>query len=89
MNIKRVNLYFNADREEDNAAYKLLTKQKKKTDYIINLLLRSNSIITEEIKQLVKEIIEEYNFKPKSKEYIENEERTSIPSNIFDFFEQI
>lgn len=86
MNIKRINLYFDMDREEDSSAYKIIMKQKKKTDYVINLILRSSDIRKEEIKELIREIIEEYDFKPEHKEKSESQ---SMPEGIYDFFEQI
>ena len=86
MNIKRVNLYFNIEREEDNYAYEIILKQKKKTDYIINLIARSNDTRKEDMKALIKEIIEEYDFRPKNKEKLEKQ---SIPKDIYEFFEQI
>ena len=58
MNIKRINLYFNMNREEDSRVYEEIKKQKKKTDYIISLVLKNNRLPKEEIKELVKEIIE-------------------------------
>lgn len=88
MNIKRINLYFDMNREEDSKVYEEIKKQKKKTDYIISLVLKNNRLPKEEIKELVKEIIEEYNFMP-NKESANGEEKSNIPDDIFNFFEQI
>ena len=88
MNIKRINLYFNMNREEDSKVYEEIKKQKKKTDYIISLVLKNNRLPKEEIKELVKEIIEEYNFIP-NKDNVKCEEKSNIPDHIFNFFEQI
>lgn len=89
MTIKRINLYFDLKREEDKEAYNILFNKKRKTDYIIELILASRKNDDDSIKKLVKEIIEEYNFVPNNKENVNIEEKTSIPNDIFDFFEQM
>ena len=89
MTVKRINLYFDLSREEDKKAYSILSNKRKKTDYIIDLILASRKKDDARIKQLVKEIIEEYNFIPSNKENTNIEEKSSIPDDIFDFFEQM
>lgn len=88
MNVKRINLYFDMNRKEDSRVYEEIKKQKKKTDYIISLVLNNDKLPKEEIKELVKEIIEEYNFIP-NKENANGQEESNIPDDIFNFFEQI
>lgn len=89
MTIKRINLYFDLKREEDKEAYDILFNKKRKTDYIIELILESRKNNDDSIKKLVKEIIEEYNFVFNKKEDIKIEEKINIPNDIFDFFEQM
>ena len=89
MTIKRINLYFDLKREEDKEAYDILFNKKRKTDYIIELILASRKNNDDSIKKLVKEIIEEYNFVFNKKEDIKIEEKINIPNDIFDFFEQM
>ena len=88
MTIKRINLYFDLKREEDKEAYNILFNKKRKTDYIIELILASRKNDDDSIKKLVKEIIEEYNFIP-NKDNVKCEEKSNIPDDIFNFFEQI
>lgn len=60
----------------------------KRINLYFNMNREEDSRVYEEIKELVKEIIEEYNFMP-NKESANGEEKSNIPDDIFNFFEQI
>ncbi len=65
MTVKRINLSFSLNRDEDLKVYKILSNQKFKTAYVIKAILyyteqtkpRNNK---EMIKEAVREVFEEY-----------------------------
>ena len=90
MTIKRINLYFDLNRQEDKDAYNIISNEKRKTDYIINLILSSRKDNEDDrIKQLVKEVIKECNIKINYENQDSVENKDIIPNEIFDFFEEM
>lgn len=96
MDTKRINLSFDINREDDLKVYNILSEQKYKTDYVIRAVLRflekENQLITKkEIKEAVKEALEEYggiSDTNKNEEKLEDTEY-KLPDKIFDMFNSL
>ena len=83
---KRINLYFDLSRINDKRAYETIKNQKHKTDYIIKLILKDNSISKEEIKAIFKEVIKESKFTPINNS---NDKDYGVPNEMFELFDQM
>lgn len=89
--IKRINLSFNVERQDDLKAYNILNSQRNKTAFIIEVILSSKEkegYDSKLIKRLIKEALEELNLKTSTKlEDYSNED--DIPDSVFDLLSNI
>jgi len=94
MAIKRINLSFSLEREDDVKVYNILSAQKYKTDYVIkaviNYLEKGDKMILdkEKIKEIVKEAILECSIDSIEINKAENNEQ-KLPKEIFDMFNRL
>ena len=93
MAIKRINLSFSLEREDDVKVYNILSAQKYKTDYVIKAVLSfmekgNKTLDKEKIKEAVKEALREYGIDSKDLNKIENNEE-KLPREIFDMFNSL
>ncbi len=96
MAIKRINLSFSLEREDDVKVYNILSAQKYKTDYVIKAVLsyigeRDKGFYKEIVKQAVKEAIAEcggITIGNKGKENVSCIQH-ELPDYIFDMFDNL
>lgn len=86
MSKKRINLYFDLSRRDDKIAYETIIRQRHKTDYVIKLILKNNTVSTEDIRSIFKEVIEEYKITSRTEK---DDKNYSVPNEIFELFDQM
>lgn len=86
MAIKRINLYFDMNRNDDKKTYDILMQKKHKTEYIIKLILESDTLCEDTIRKIFKEVLKEQGIKKIEKE-VNTEEK--VPEEFFDLFSQM
>ena len=90
--IKRLNLSFNLQRENDRNAYNIIKSKRQKTAYIIKAVLAYEGVTQEEkelkrIKRAIREVIKEMNLTADKNCYFTEE--TQIPDEVFQIFDSI
>lgn len=96
MAVKRINLSFSLDRKDDLEVFNILSKQKYKTDYVIQAVLsyigeRDKGFDKEIVKQAVKEAIAECGGITTGNSRKDNDDcvQHELPDNIFDMFNNL
>ena len=96
MAIKRINLSFSLEREDDVKVYNILSAQKYKTDYVIKAVLsyigeRDKGFYKEIVKQAVKEAIAECGGITIENKGKENDScvQHELPDDIFNMFNNL
>ncbi|MBZ4646063.1 MAG: hypothetical protein PWQ59_876 [Thermoanaerobacterium sp.] len=90
--IKRLNLSFNLQRENDRNAYNIIKSKRQKTAYIIKAVLAYEGVTQEEkelkrIKRALREVLQDMNLMV-DKDCNFTEE-TQIPDEVFQIFDSI
>lgn len=90
--IKRLNLSFNLQRENDRNAYNIIRSKRQKTAYIIKAVLAYEGVTQEEkelkrIKRALREVLQDMNLTV-DKDCNFTEE-TQIPDEVFQIFDII
>ena len=90
--IKRLNLSFNLQRENDRNAYNIIKSKRQKTAYIIKAVLAYEGVTQEEkelkrIKRAIREVIKEMNLTADKNCYFTDE--SQIPDEVFQIFDSI
>jgi hypothetical protein len=90
--IKRLNLSFNLQRENDRIAYNIIRSKRQKTAYIIKAVLAYEGVTQEErelkrIKRALREVLQDMNLMV-DKDCNFTEE-TQIPDEVFQIFDSI
>ena len=90
--IKRLNLSFNLQRENDRIAYNIIRSKRQKTAYIIKAVLAYEGVTQEEkelkrIKRALREVLQDMNLTV-DKDCNFTEE-TQIPDEVFQIFDSI
>lgn len=95
MNIRRVNLSFDLDKEEDKAVYEEISKQRFKTNFVCKSVLRyikdiDKEVITnKELKNTLIEVFKELDITQINKIVDDNIVEEELPREIFDIFSQL
>ena len=90
--IKRLNLSFNLQRENDRNAYNIIKSKRQKTAYIIKAVLAYEGVTQEEkelkrIKRALREVIKEMNLT--ADKNCDFTEESQIPDEVFQIFDII
>lgn len=90
--IKRLNLSFNLQRENDRNVYNIIKSKRQKTAYIIKAVLAYEGVTQEEkdlkrIKRAIREVIKE--MKLTADKHCNFTEETQIPDEVFQIFDSI
>jgi 3-methyladenine DNA glycosylase AlkC len=90
--IKRLNLSFNLQRENDRNAYNIIRSKRQKTAYIIKAVLAYEGVTQEErelirIKRALREVIKE--MKLTADKHRDFAEESQIPDEVFQIFNSI
>lgn len=90
--IKRLNLSFNLQRENDRNAYNIIKSKRQKTAYIIKAVLAYEGVTQEEkelkrIKRALRKVLQDMNLMV-DKDCNFTEE-TQIPDQVFQIFDSI
>jgi hypothetical protein len=90
--IKRLNLSFNLQRENDRNVYNIIKSKRQKTAYIIKAVLAYEGVTQEEkelkrIKRALREVLQDMNLTV-DKDCNFTEE-TQIPDEVFQIFDSI
>lgn len=90
--IKRLNLSFNLQRENDRNVYNIIKSKRQKTAYIIKAVLAYEGVTQEEkelkrIKRALREVLQDMNLMV-DKDCNFTEE-TQIPDEVFQIFDRI
>ncbi len=90
--IKRLNLSFNLQRENDRNAYNIIRSKRQKTAYIIKVILAYEGVTQEErelkrIKRALREVIKE--MKLTADKHFDFTEESQIPDEVFQIFDSI
>ena len=90
--IKRLNLSFNLQRENDRNVYNIIKSKRQKTAYIIKAVLAYEGVTKEEkelkrIKRALREVLQDMNLMV-DKDCNFTEE-TQIPDEVFQIFDSI
>lgn len=90
--IKRLNLSFNLQRENDRNVYNIIKSKRQKTAYIIKAVLAYEGVTQEEkelkrIKRALREVLQDMNLMV-DKDWNFTEE-TQIPDEVFQIFDSI
>jgi hypothetical protein len=90
--IKRLNLSFNLQRENDRNVYNIIKSKRQKTAYIIKAVLAYEGVTQEEkelkrIKRALREVLQDMNLMV-DKDCNFTEE-TQIPDEVFQIFDSI
>jgi len=90
--IKRLNLSFNLQRENDRNAYNIIRSKRQKTAYIIKAILACEGVTQEErelirIKRALREVIKE--MKLTADKHCDFTEGSQIPDEVFQIFDRI
>jgi 3-methyladenine DNA glycosylase AlkC len=90
--IKRLNLSFNLQRENDRIAYNIIRSKRQKTAYIIKAILAYEGVTQEErelirIKRALREVIKE--MKLTADKHCDFTEESQIPDEVFQIFDSI
>ncbi|SDL35444.1 hypothetical protein SAMN05216497_12215 [Clostridium cochlearium] len=90
--IKRLNLSFNLQRENDRNVYNIIKSKRQKTAYIIKAILAYEGVTQEEkelkrIKRALREVLQDMNLMV-DKDCNFTEE-TQIPDEVFQIFDSI
>lgn len=90
--IKRLNLSFNLQRENDRNVYNIIKSKRQKTAYIIKAVLAYEGVTQEEkelkrIKRALREVLQDMNLMV-DKDCNLTEE-TQIPDEVFQIFDSI
>lgn len=90
--IKRLNLSFNLQRENDRNVYNIIKSKRQKTAYIIKAVLAYEGVTQEEkdlkrIKRAIREVIKEMNLTADKNCYFTDE--SQIPDEVFQIFDSI
>lgn len=88
MSVKRINLSFNLDREDDRKVYEILLSEKHKTEFIIGMVLGNSNFGNDDIKSALREVLNEYNFNLTENIKVEKKEE-EIPAEIFNMFNSL
>lgn len=96
MNIKRVNLSFNLDKEADKKVYEIITQQRFKTNFVCKAVLKyidfkdiDREVITkQELKNTLLEVLKELDITQMNK-VDDNTAEEELPQEIFDMFSQL
>lgn len=92
--IKRVNLCFNIDREEDRKAYEIIKAKRNKTAFIIEVVLANlkenkSNIDRDELKQIIIEVFKEMNVTSNTVTNKESNHIDDIPDLVLDIISSI
>jgi hypothetical protein len=90
--IKRLNLSFNLQRENDRIAYNIIRSKRQKTAYIIKAILAYEGVTQEErelirIKRALREVLQDMNLTADKDCYFTEE--SQIPDEVFQIFDRI
>lgn len=97
MNIRRINLSFNLDKESDQKVYEIINKQRFKTNFVckavldyINAVDRDKEVITKkELKNTLIEVLKDLDISKIDNFNVGNTEENELPQEIFDMFSQL
>ncbi|MGL4731519.1 MAG: hypothetical protein ACRCW0_08040 [Clostridium sp.] len=97
MNIRRVNLSFNLDDEDDKEVYDTISKQRFKTNFVCKAVLkyisfidRDKEVITKkELKNTLIEVLKELDISKIGNLDVRNTEEDELPKEVFDMFTQL
>lgn len=90
--IKRLNLSFNLQRENDRNVYNIIKSKRQKTAYIIKAVLAYEGVTQEEkelkrIKRALREVLQDMNLTADKDCYFTEE--SQIPDEVFQIFDSI
>lgn len=90
--IKRLNLSFNLQRENDRNVYNIIKSKRQKTAYIIKAILAYEGVTQEErklirIKRALREVLQDMNITADKNCY--STEESQIPDEVYQIFDSI
>ena len=90
--IKRLNLSFNLQRENDRNVYNIIKSKRQKTAYIIKAVLAYEGVTQEErelkrIKRALREVLQDMNITADKNCY--STEESQIPDEVYQIFDSI